>query len=143
MSQKQRILTFFIAFSVVVLSALSSSLAGSGPNMKDGLWEITTKVEMPGMPMSIPAMKHTQCITQENAVPESSQPDQECQITDQKVVGDTVTWSMECDTPEGKSTATGNINYDGDTFEGTIKMKIEGMEMIQNLNGQRIGDCNN
>jgi len=120
---------------------VSISLAGSGPNMQEGLWEITTRMDMPGMPMSMPATKHTQCITKENIVPESSQPDQECRITKTKVLGDTVTWTVVCDSPEGKSRLTGQITYHGDKFEGIINITMEGMEIIQHMSGRRIGDC--
>jgi len=142
MSRKQKPLyVMLFAVSVMLLSTFSISLAGSGPNMKDGLWEITTEIEMPGMPMKMPAMTHTQCITQENAVPNSSQPDQECKIIENHVDGDTVTWRMECDTPEGKAEAAGEITYTGDTFKGTITMNMQGMEMLQKLSGKRIGEC--
>ncbi len=142
MSQKHKpIVALVIVVSVVLLSALSISFAGSGPNMQEGLWEITTKMEMPGMPMSMPAMKHTQCITKENFVPQSSQPNQECKITENKVDGDTVTWTMECDAPEGKIRAIGEIIYNGDSFKGTIKMTMQGVDMTQHLSGRRIGDC--
>jgi hypothetical protein len=131
-----------IAVTAAVLSAVSISFAGSGPNMQEGLWQITIKMEMPGMPMSMPTMTHTQCITNENMVPRGSpQQADECKITETKVEGDTVIWTMECDSPEGKARSTGKITYSGDTFKGTIKMTMQGMETIQHISGQRIGNC--
>jgi hypothetical protein len=142
MSHKQKpFAALIIAVTATVLSAVLISSAGSGPNMQEGLWEITIKMEMPGMPASMPQMTHTQCITNENIVPRSSQQAEECKITETKVDGDTVTWTMECDSPEGKARATGKITYSGDTFKGTIKMTMQGMETIQHLSGQRIGNC--
>ena len=64
---------------VVLLFAFSVSFAGSGPNMQEGKWEITTKVEMPGMPMNMPPMTHTQCLTKDDFVPQNSQSGEECQ----------------------------------------------------------------
>jgi Protein of unknown function (DUF3617) len=50
--------------------------------MKEGLWEITTKMKMQGMDM--PPVKHTQCITKDDLVPRGSQqPGQECEIADE------------------------------------------------------------
>lgn len=141
LKRKSLIIRLF-TFSAILLGTFSISFAGSGPNMKDGLWEITTKVEMPGMPMQIPAITHTQCITKENAVPNSSQPNQKCKIIENHINGDTVTWRMECDTPEGKAKAAGKITYTGDIFKGTIKMNMQGMEMLQQLSGHRVGECN-
>jgi len=143
MSHRQKpFAALIIVVTAAVLSSVSISFAGSGPNMQEGLWEITIKMEMPGMPVSMPPMTHTQCITNENMVPRGSpQQAEECKITESKVDGDTVTWTMECDSPEGKARATGKITYAGDTFKGTIKMTMQGMETIQHLSGRRIGDC--
>lgn len=141
-SKQNSVYVRLFIFSAVLLCTFSISFAGSEPNMKDGLWEITTKVEIPGMPMEMPAMTHTQCITKENAVPDSSQPDQECKIIESHVNGDTVTWQMKCETPDGNAEATGEIVYSGDTFKGVIKMNMQDMEMLQKLTGKRIGDCN-
>ena len=72
---KQALIAVFsgFLFSVVMLAG-TNCLAGSGPNLQEGLWEITSKMEMMGM--NIPTVKHNQCITKKNAVPDSSQPDQ-------------------------------------------------------------------
>ena len=145
MSHRQKpFAALIIAVTAAILSAVSISFAGSGPNMQEGLWEITIKMEMPGMPVSMSPMIHTQCITNEDMVPRGSQQGQqgeECKITKTKVEGDTVTWTMECDSPEGKARTTGKITYSGDTFKGTTKMTMQGMEMIQHLSGRRIGNC--
>jgi hypothetical protein len=37
--------------------------------MEDGLWEITTTVDMPGMPSR--PFTHTTCLTKEKAVPQN------------------------------------------------------------------------
>ena len=59
------------------------------------------------MGMNIPDVTHNQCITKENAFPDSSQPDQECKNVETSVNGDTVSWDMVCDSPEGKIKMTG------------------------------------
>ena len=139
---KQALIVIFSGFLCgVVMLAGTNCLAGSGPNLQEGLWEITSKMQMMGMNM--PAVKHNQCITRENAVPDSSQPNQECKIVETSVNGDTVSWKMVCKTPEGESKMNGEITYNGDTFKGTLKIDMQGMEMVQNMSGRRIGDCGN
>jgi hypothetical protein len=109
--------------------------------MKEGLWEITTKTKIPGMEM--PPMKHTQCITKNDLVPQSSQPGQECKITETKVIGNTVTWTMQCKTQGEEMKGTGKITYSGDSFEGTIiiSMPQANMKITTHISGKRIGDC--
>lgn len=127
--------------SIILLTAISISFAASGPNMKEGLWEITTKTKMPGVEM--PPMKHTQCITKNDLVPQSSQPGQECKITETKVIGNTVTWTMQCKTQGEEMKGTGKITYSGDSFEGTIiiSMPQANMKITTHISGKRIGDC--
>jgi len=129
------------AASIILLIAISISFAGSGPNMKEGLWEITTKTKMPGMEM--PPMKHTQCITKNDLVPQSSQPGQECKITETKVIGNTVSWTMQCKTQGGEMKGTGKITYSGDSFKGTMIMSMPqtNMKITSHISGKRIGDC--
>jgi hypothetical protein len=127
--------------SIILLTAISITFAGSELNMKEGLWEITTKTKIPGMEM--PPMKHTQCITKNDLVPQSSQPGQECKITETKVIGNTVTWTMQCKTQGEEMKGTGKITYSGDSFEGTIiiSMPQANMKITTHISGKRIGDC--
>lgn len=127
---------------IILMAAISITCADSGPNMKEGLWEITTKMQMQGMNM--PPVKHTQCITKNDLVPQGSgQPGQECQITDVKVNGNTVKWTMKCTGQGGNVKGTGEITYSGDTFKGTMTISIPqaNMEMTNHLSGKRIGNC--
>ena len=131
----------FALLAVLFLSSIV--LAGSTPNFKEGKWEITTKVEMEGMPMSMPPVKHTQCLNKDNYVPQNAKPGQECEISDTKIAGDTVSWSMKCKGRGGEVNGTGKITYNGDTFSGemVITMPAQNMKMTNKITGKRIGDC--
>jgi hypothetical protein len=136
---------FFIV-SIVVLASISTSFAGSELNMQEGKWEITTEMQVPGMPTNMSQMKNTQiqCLTKKDFVPKSSQPGQECKITDKKIVGSTVTWTMVCKNQGGEMKGTGEVTYKGNTFEGTMKMSMPqqgNMEVTIHVSGRRIGDC--
>ncbi len=110
-------------------------------NMKEGLWQITMTMEMPGMPMQMPPQTYTHCLTKKDMVPQKGEPNQECRMVKRDIEGDTVTWVMECKTSEGTAVFNGKVTYKGDSFEGIIKMKQSGMEMTQNLKGKWIGEC--
>ena len=132
---------------IVIAIIFVTSLVFAGPNMHPGLWEITTKIEIPGMPMKMPPTKTTQCLTRDNLVPRQSQlgGNQSCEVTNTEFKGDTVVWDMKC-TGEEAAEAHGEITYHGDSFEGFIKMNMnvsgEGKkQMTLYLNGKRIGDC--
>jgi hypothetical protein len=132
-----------LVISVVLLTSLSTSIAGSGLNMQEGKWEVTTRMEMPGTSMSMPAVTSTQCLTKKDFVPQGSQQGQECKITKTKVDGNTVTWTVKCSGQGGEVTGTGRMTYSGSSYKGTIEMTMtqSNMKMISHINGHRIGDC--
>ena len=132
-----------LVVSMILFATVSFSFAGSKPNVKTGKWEVTTRMEIPGMQMNMPPMTHTQCITENDYVPQTSQPGEECEITKTRVSGDTVTWAMHCRGEGGEMRGTGTVTYRGDSFEGKISMSVapSGMSMTIHTNGRRIGDC--
>ncbi len=67
-----------------------------GFDLQDGKYEITSKIDIQGMPMQTPPVTITQCLTQQDPVPNQSTDDQQCKIIEMKTEGKTVTWKMEC-----------------------------------------------
>jgi len=132
-----------IAAIVILFAIISISFAGSVPDMQEGKWEITSKMEVPGMPMEMPSVKNTQCLTKEDFVPQSSQPGQDCKFSQVNVTGNTVTWTMLCNSQGDEMKGVGEMIYRGNSFEGTIKMTSSqsNMEMTNHIKGHRIGDC--
>ena len=129
-------LIIFIFFTGIVF-------ADSNPNMKEGLWEITTNVEMPGMPMSMPPVTNTQCLKKNALIPQSGQPGQECQFKNLKIMGNTITYEIDCTTQNGKMIGHGKITYNGTSMEGEMVTTISqgNMKMIQKISGHYVGKC--
>jgi hypothetical protein len=131
---------------LLLCAGASFCFAGAEPNMQEGLWEITSSMEMPGMP-SMPPMKHTQCLTKKDLVPQSQEKAQDCKITQTGTSGNTVTWSMKCSGEEGAMEGTGKVTYSGDTFQGTMTMTMQDpeqggkMQLTQRMSGRRVGNC--
>lgn len=120
---------------------LCSGTVNAAPPMQEGMWEITTQLDMPGMPMQMPAHTSRHCLTNKDMVPQQQQPGQQCKMLEQNVSGNTVTWRMECDTPQGKSTMHGRTTYTGNAMQGELRMRQGGTEMLQRISGKRVGDC--
>jgi len=140
MSLKMR----FVAAACGLL--LASSGLAADVDMQPGLWEISTKMEMPGMPMQMPARKHRQCLTRQKMEPNAQgQETENCKITDRKISGNTVSWVIQC-RGENAMRAVGKMTYHGDTLEGTITIKASDpemgeMNMVNRISGRRIGEC--
>ena len=138
---KKICLSILVIFLIVLLP-----LFGKAPNMREGLWEITTKTEISGMPNTMPAITHTQCLTKQNMIPQNSRKDQHCKISNVKVKGNTVSWKMVCKNQSGTTKGSGKITYKGTSFKGimTLIMKYPGqgkMNMRSSMTGRRIGNC--
>ncbi len=120
----------------------------AAPNMQEGQWEITTKMEMKGMPahMSRP-ITYKHCMTKNDAVPQQREKNKDCTMKKQSVVGNTVSWEMVCKDKDGSvMESTGKITYRNDRFDGVMKATMTGKKsgnMVINykMNGRRLGPC--
>ena len=132
---------------LIILISMITIFTGNafaGPNINPGLWEITTEIEMVGMPgMKVPSQTHTQCLSKEDPVPQSKEASKECQITDVHQNDNTISWKIICSGKNGSMEGTGEITYLGDSLEGFMVMVIKGANMkIKNkMKGHRIGEC--
>ena len=137
-------LRFALASALVFVAA--PALAADGPQMQEGQWEVTVEMEMPGMPMKMPPVVQSQCMTRDDMVPHAERPGEECQPTNARVEGDTVTWGIQCRSRDGSTTqGHGTATYRGDSFDGHVDMTMnhagQAMKMRQKLSGKRLGDC--
>lgn len=123
-----------------------SALVRTQEIRRDGRWEVTMEMDMPNMPMKMPPMKTVQCVTKEqvddpNQLPKGAQEkNKDCKVSDYKVTGNTVTWTMTC-TGKNAMTGTGEMTYSADSYEGSMKMKTATGEMAMKYTGKRLGDC--
>ncbi|MGD9010426.1 MAG: DUF3617 family protein [Desulfobacteraceae bacterium] len=133
--------TLFVVFSLLI------SLPAFGLDFKPGKYEITSQVEMEGMPGAMPPQTTTQCLTKSEPVPNGSAAAQGCKITDMNTKGNKVTYTMECDQQGMKVTSTGEIIYKGDSFKGTSTMEMGpsagGMTITTQTTGKWVGKCDN
>ncbi len=130
------------------------AFAGAGfaaPPMKEGQWEMTIQSKMEGMPMQPPPMTFKHCYTAKDTadsramVEKQMSGDGQCKMLDYKEAGNTVNFSMKCQTRQGESLTSGSSTYKGDSYTANLKMrfKMEGreMEMTQVHQGRRTGAC--
>ncbi len=132
---------------LIAISFLSPSLSFAEPDMREGLWEITAKIDMPGMPMQMPAMTHTQCITKKDIIPQKPEKNQDCKTISSKTSGNTVSWVIHCRDKNGTTAeSSGKVTYKGDKFDGMVDMTFnqsgrDKMKMTHRMSGKRIGEC--
>lgn len=134
---------------LILVTGLAAGAVGAAPPaMKPGLWEVTTSMEMPGMPQAMPPAKMQHCYRPDEVkdlrktLPEQQKAN--CKTSDWKQSGNTATWKMSCG-GEMPMTMTGSMTYDGDRYGGVIKATMDHggqkMNMTQKIDARRIGDC--
>ena len=136
------------SLTIIYIFVLTLTAAGcsTGPDMKEGEWEITTELGMKGIPIKMPSMFYTQCLTKKDLIPRTGeQKEQNCTITDQKAEGDTVSWEAICKDSRTEILSEGSITYSGVLFSGQIDVTISGgpmsMTATNTITGKFLGPC--
>lgn len=137
-----------VTLALVAMLAAAAAVVAQTP-IRPGRWEVTMQMQMPNMPMQMPEMKTTQCVTPEqvkdpsSALPSGPQgrgANQDCKVSNYKVSGNKVTWQMACSNPQ-PMTSTGEMTFTDNAYNGTMKMNSPQGDMTMKLAGKRLGDC--
>ena len=134
--------TIVLAFAVVALATAALAADTKSP-MKPGKWQVTMSTDIPGMPIKMPSVTVTTCVTKEqaeNPQPPKNKRDSECNYTDYKFDGNTVSWKVKC-TGKQPMTGEGQMTFSGDTYEGVNHLKTDTVEMTSKFNGKYVGEC--
>lgn len=135
-----------ISHCALLLSLCVFALPGVAAGT-DEQWEITTKMEMAGMPMAMPGQTSQVCLpknrnSDEDLVPKDKNSD--CKMDSMKQSGNKSTFKMSC---SGKNPMTGNgeIERNDGSYRGmmhiTGMMEGESVDMKQTFSGKRVGSC--
>jgi hypothetical protein len=138
-----------LGFGLVATFGLATDVAAADlKEMPPGLWQITTKMDMPGMPPEMAAkmaggMTMTQCIKpgerkwDEQRAP-SQRGESKCDKVDPKIDGNTVSWKLNC--ADG-TTADGTLTHNGkDAYKMKMNMNSPRGSMTMNMEGKKIAD---
>lgn len=136
--------------AMLAAAFLPAPAHAAAANMKEGLWEITMKMEAPGMPAGMKPQVVQQCITKKDlddprkTTPGNDPKSDRCQVSDYKMQGNTATWNMACK-GENAMTGSGSVTYSGTSYSGTNKMTMKQGGQLQTMtmhySGKHLGEC--
>lgn len=142
--------TMLLAATAVGIGGLAGTAHAAAPQMKEGLWEITATMDLPGMPKNVPPQKVQQCITRkdlenpQNMARGPETPGSRCETTDYRLQGNTATWKVSCK-GENAMTGTGSMTFTETSYNGTSRMTVtrggETMNLTMSYTGRYIGPC--
>ena len=132
------------ALAAVAVFVVATAPAPALAQGKDDLWEITTKMEMPGMPMAMPAQTQRVCVAKSGKDDDYIPKREGCRVQDSKRVGNKVSYKMVC-TGKDTMSVTGETTFGANSYDGKMAMsgKMDGqqIDMNQTYSGKRVGDC--
>lgn len=121
-------------------------LLAAAPTLADDKWEVSTTMEMTGMPFQLPGRTQQVCVppgqqSGDKLIPQ----DKSCTISNLKVTGNRTSFHMDC---KGKQPVSGDmeVTQQGrDAYSGkmTAKTVVDGTptEMRMTYSGRKIGVC--
>jgi hypothetical protein len=130
----------------VAVATLSFAIAAPAQDMPGGLWEMKTKMDMPGMPPEMAAKMGSRTTTYcvkpgERKWNEQRNPDdrdRQCEQTDMKVEGNKSSWKMRC---KDGTTGEGSVTHNGkDAYKMDMAMNSPRGNMKMQMEGKRIAD---
>lgn len=123
---------------LALVAALPFAMAHAA---SDGeLWEVTSQINMPGIPAGMGGQKHQVCTEKGDAKKAmASRGSEKCKMTDFKQSGNKVTMTMQC--PDGTATIENTYNAAHTEYNGTVKMTSKHGDMTMTMAGKKLGAC--
>lgn len=120
-------------------------------DLSPGLWRISLQVQSAAVPVTMPPLQLSQCLSAEDAKDPAkllgsvaSPGATGCTYSDKRYSGNSFHFAMEC-TGTLAIRATGNVSFTSTSVSGTIATSAtvtgQPVEMRNSISAQRIGDC--
>jgi Protein of unknown function (DUF3617) len=130
------------AFVVTGLMPLLAQAPTARAQAAGDLWEVTQQMSMEGMPMKMPPSTMRVCAAKQWNKPPGGEREG-CTTSDFAQSGNAATWTTMC-TGQQAMTGHGEMTRDSaDHYKGMIKLMGDGFGMTIQLEGKRVGDCDN
>jgi uncharacterized protein DUF3617 len=126
--------TIFAAAIVALGLPLATYAAG-----QDELWEITSHMNMPGMPAGMGAQTSKVCQDKDPSKHAVKGQNENCKITDTKRSGNRVTTTVKC--PDSTMVIDNTYNAARTEFKGTMKSTGGQGDMTVAMSGRKVGSC--
>lgn len=142
-------LYFFAHLALLALVVCPGAVTAAGDlNLVQGYWETDVTIRMQGGFLPVPAIKSAKCITRQDPLPNSVESSRmQCRVFDKSIIGNDVSWRIECGDEKGKMEGKGKITYAGVSFSGAMDVLVTELggdrhaKLKYVMKGKRVRDC--
>ena len=138
----------FSAIAAVLLLMLSvPSAAHAASTLTPGLYEYTMKMNMPGMPMNMPAQTSRRCldpndVESNRALEMPPEPNSDCRVSDMVMTGSNFSYKIACTRPQKlNGNVKGAVTSNSMTMDMTMTIPEVPGPVQQTVAAKRVGDC--
>ena len=144
-----KILCWPVRWAALAVILCPGVVAAAGDlNLVEGYWETFVTIRIQGGLLAVPAIKSAKCITRQDPLPNSVESSKmHCRVFDKSIVGNDVSWRIECGDEKGKMEGQGKITYAGESFSGDMEVlvtEIDGnrhAKLVYVMKGSRVRAC--
>ena len=126
---------------------LAPQCANAQEQLREGLWEITVRMEIGGQPASAAPLVVRQCLNQQSAQDLMTQLTGAaggCQVSDLQQEGNRARWNLTC-SGQIELTGSGEVTMTAGGFDGTLNAMIgmggTSVPIMQTFGARRVGEC--
>jgi len=128
----------FALFAACLAAVLPGAAAAQNSNGE--LWEISSQMDMPGMPAGMGAQTQRVCQGDDPAARAKQDKErQECKVTDQKRTATQLSVTMTC--PQGTMVIEQKYNAARTEFKGSMKFSGKDGDFTMLTSGRKVGAC--
>jgi len=102
-------------------------------------WDSTTKIDMPGMPMAMPAQTFRFCMAKGLEKDPRSGMDKDCQLLESKMSGNKASFKMRCVKNGETMTGTGDMTFGPDSSDGRMTLTMSQGTVTMLYSTKRVG----
>ena len=130
-------MTRILRSACVAMACAGFGAAGAAGT--DELWEVTTQMNMAGMPPGMGTQTSQVCTEKGDPKKAMTRGNDKCKVTDFRQSGNSVHMAMSC--PEGDAVMDTTYNAARTEYKGTMKMTSRQGDMTMTMAGRKVGSC--
>lgn len=130
-----------------ILLCASHYAAAAQPDIKEGLWEMTSTGQVSGVPDMQPISNTSRsCMSKKDVTdPNTLMKNNGCSVSEMNIQANSASWKMSCQQEGVSMMGSGTMNYQHESISGEMTMAMQGegggVTVVTSITGRYVGPC--